>query len=90
MENRSPEGKLVADTVGHVPREISRAEIPDGKRKYLDGMKSIVELNYDEYFLPENYDLNELQENVGTEDLHIGGDEDDHIIDDEDKMMLYL
>ena len=59
-------------------------EIPDGKRKYLDGMKSIVELNYDEYFLPESYDLNELKENVGTEDLHIGGDEDDHIIDDED------
>ena len=62
--------------------------IPDDERKYLNRMKSIVELNYDDYFLPGSCDINELKRNVnvGVEDLHIEGDEDedDHIIDDED------
>ena len=89
MNGKVSDAKYRCSPIAKVGLEIPLSAtfiIPYGKRKYFDRTKSIVELNYDEQFLPESYDLNELKENmnVGEEDLHMEGDEDDHSIDDED------
>ena len=57
-----------------------------------DRMKIIVELNYNDYFLPGSYAINELKRNmnVGEEGLHIEEDEDDHIIDTTRTTMLHV
>ena len=47
-------------------------------------MKSIVELNYDDYFfIPESHDHNKLRKNMIIGNLYIGEDEDDHFMDDD-------
>jgi len=121
-------GKLIAEVVGHVPREISRAvtfflqrggrliakvsdskyrrspiakgglEIPllasfiitEEKKRYLDRMKCIVEVNYDESFLSEeSCDRNDL--NIVAlcgEDFEQEGEEDFLIDDTIDELIV--
>ena len=119
---RKCKGKLIAEVVGHVPREISRAvnfflkrggkliarvsdckyrrspiangglEIPlmatflinEEKKRYLDRMKVFVETNYDDQFVPEEFDRNDFVDLLCPGEAEPrDSDSNDHIIDDE-------
>ena len=78
MKSMKRKGKLIDETVGHLPKELSRAV-----QFFLEQGGKISRNAFEQKYLPSPITKGELE-------IKLEVDEEDHLVDDEDNEVICL